>query len=359
MRSLTVDLEIPFETDPLIGVPAFTFTHWLPIGEHNGILASEDQINILLWFDIQTARWGSQPKEEDLIKHVNVLARYVKARITVQSIEDNLAEYMQKRSFKRLPSDSEKDVQSMYSQLGERILRIVLEHVNRLISYARDFKGQYWLLKYDYNLDQMYSLFNKFDGLGKIDDKEWFRFQPGVGDTIRVEMTPEEKYITEGEWKSVCEFVVGRQSAPLVGELLAGAEQLEGNGYGRSALTEAVTALEVAISDFGSSQSASEKLTSVYGERLGIGSLKKQIKRMGLNGTVRYLLPLILPEAILPSKVITACQEAVTLRQNVVHNGSRNVSVVAVRKGISNIKKCCKILDKFTKKSGEKKPGDV
>ena len=162
-------------------------------------------------------------------------------------------------------------------------------------------------------------------------------------------MTPEEKYLTEGEWESVREFVASTCRTPLVGELLAGAEQLEGNGYSRSALTEAVTALEVAISDFGSSQSANEKLASTYSKRLGIGSLKKQIERMGLSGTVKYLLPLILPETMLPTRIIAGCQEAVTLRQNVVHNGQRNVDAVAVRKGILNIKECCKILDEFTK----------
>ena len=46
-------------------------------------------------------------------------------------------------------------------------------------------------------------------------------------------------------------FVIGNRRSPLVFELLARAEQLSGNGYTRAALTEAVTALEVAISDFG------------------------------------------------------------------------------------------------------------
>ena len=55
-------------------------------------------------------------------------------------------------------------------------------------------------------------------------------------------MTPEEKYITESEWNVVREFVAGSRRTPLVQELLAGAEQLAGNGYSRSALTEAVTA---------------------------------------------------------------------------------------------------------------------
>jgi len=347
MPLLTIELKIPLEYEQLIGAPALTFSHWLPIGKKNGIEILENDFKILLWFDIKTTWWASQPKEEEIPNHVNVLAHYINATITTEKIDENLANYMQHRDFSSSPNESEKNIQLKYEQVGQEILEIVLTRVNRLISYARDFKGQYWLLKYDNTAKHSLKYFQKFSGRGKFDNKEQFRFQPGAVDVVHVSIGSEEKYLTEEEWESVRKFVSSDGRTPLVGELLAGAEQLEGNGYGRSALTEAITALEVSIAEFGASENANKQLSSFYCERLGIESLKKQIERMGLSGTVNLLLPLILPETILPTEIVKECQKAITLRQNVVHNGQRNVNPIAIRIGILNIKKCCNILNKY------------
>ena len=161
-------------------------------------------------------------------------------------------------------------------------------------------------------------------------------------------MTPEEKYIAESEWDSVREFVTSETRTPLVGELLAGAERLAANGYGRSALTEAVTALEVAISDLGRSDDPNGKLGLVCGNRLGISNLRRQIEHLGLTGTVRYLLPLVFSEEVLPTDILAGCQDAIALRQNVVHNGQREVNEVKLRQLLSSIMKCCSILHEYS-----------
>ena len=46
MPTLTVELKIPIETEPLIGAPALTFTRWLPLGKDKGIAISEDGIDV-------------------------------------------------------------------------------------------------------------------------------------------------------------------------------------------------------------------------------------------------------------------------------------------------------------------------
>lgn len=353
MPTLTVELKIPIETEPLIGAPALTFTRWLPLGKDKGIALSEDGIDFTFWFDIQATWWASQTNEEELSKHINVLAHYVKAHLTIADIDQRLADYMENRDFSRLPAESEKAIQSEYDGLGQRLLRVVIERVNRLISYARAFKGQYWLLEYNYDADRMHGYFADFKGRARIDNREWFRFQPGTGDSITIEMTPEEKYIDENEWDAIREFVLSTRRTPLVRELLSGAERLAANGYNRSALTEAVTALEVALSDFGRSQDAHAKLGSVCANRLGTSRLQSQIEHMGLTGTVGFLLPLLFPEEILPTNVLAGCRDAIALRQNVVHNGQRDVNEIKLSQAIASIRKCCDILRECANEGGE------
>jgi len=103
-----------------------------------------------------------------------------------------------------------------------------------------------------------------------------------------------------------------------------------------------VTALEVAVSDFSRSDKCNQALASKYGPRMGIDRLQKQVDHMGLSGTVRYLLPLLLPEDALPENILKGCRDAIDARQNVVHNGQREVK--NVKHLISSIESCCKIL---------------
>ncbi len=303
-------------------------------------------MDILLWFDLQSTWWASQPTEEELEKHVNVLAHYVRAEVVVDKVEPDLANYMENRDFSRSPNKSEIQLQSRYQQLGEEILKNILNRLNRLISYARTIKGQYWLVEYPVDLGRMHSFFQKFEAKGSIDSNKQFRFQPGEGDCISISMPSKDKYIKKEEWGKIKEFIEDTKRPPLVLELLAGAEQLEGNDYARSALSESVAALEVAIFSFGRAQDTNSQLASIVGPRLDIKRLSKQIEHMGLSGTIRYLIPLIITEEILPTDVLVTCQEAITERQNVIHNGKRNVNNVS--KYIRAIRKCCKILDEFT-----------
>tara|TARA_R110002072_G_scaffold96366_23_gene212015 strand:- start:1562 stop:2332 length:771 start_codon:yes stop_codon:yes gene_type:complete len=249
---------------------------------------------------------------------------------------------MQNHDFSKLPSSDDASIQEEYEHLGRSILQAVLNRVNRLIVFARVVKGQYWLLGYPLDLNRLDSYFQSFEAVGYIDEGKRFRFQPGAGDCIRISMPPEMKYIKEGEWNEVEQFVQGQYRPSMVLELLAGAQQLAGNGYPRSALTEAVTALEFAVSDFSRSDKCNEALGAKYGPRMGVDRLHKQVERMGLSGTVRYLLPLLLPEDSLPENILKGCRDAIDARQNVVHNGQREIK--NVEHLISSIEACCKIL---------------
>lgn len=348
MNTLTVQLKIPVETEPLIGTPALTFTHWLPIGKENGIRVEEDEVGLVLWLDLESTWWASRPSEDELKNHVNVLVHYILAEVTVHDISDSLAEYMKNRNFMESPNAEHEQIQKEYESLGKRILIVLLNRTNRLIDYARAIKGQYWLLDYKIDIGRLHRYFQTFKAKGQIDTSEVFRFQPGIGDSLSISMTSEDRYIRESEWGEVAKFVTSEARVPLVAELLSGAEQLAGNGYARSALAEAVTALEVAVSDFARSQRHNQELAQIVGPRLGVERLQKQIEHIGFSGTISYLLPLLLPDSVLSAKVLEGCRNAIDARQNVVHNGQREVRDLSQH--VSSIKSCCKILREFCHK---------
>jgi hypothetical protein len=82
---------------------------------------------------------------------------------------------------------------------------------------------------------------------------------------------------------------------------------------------------------------------------MGVDRLQKQVEHMGLSGTIRYLLPLLLPDDELPANVLQGCRDAIDARQNVVHNGQRDVKNVEGL--ISSIETCCETLSSFCENS--------
>lgn len=160
-----------------------------------------------------------------------------------------------------------------------------------------------------------------------------------------VEFPGEERFVTQDEWDEIRTFVCGVSRTPLARTLLAGAEALAANGQRRSALTEAVTALEVALYDFARHANAERAFGPLLAHRINAASLENQIKHMGLSGSINYLLPIILPESDLPHDVITGCQIAITQRQNVVHNGQRDVQAETLRTSLATIRRMCDLLE--------------
>lgn len=116
-------------------------------------------------------------------------------------------------------------------------------------------------------------------------------------------------------------------------------------GHHRSSLTEAVTALEVAIHQFAGNPKTNYFMSSQMAQRIGISTLKEQVEHFGLTGTINYILPFIFSEKKLPSDLIRACQEAIQQRQNVVHNGQRIVQPDKLITYLHCIRSVCKILE--------------
>lgn len=349
MPHLTVTLKIPLDSEsPTDPDAAITFTRWLPVGRDNGIVTDDGEIRILLWFDEKCTWWASQPTADELKKYVNIYARYVYADVQISGLETGLLEYMQRRDLSKLPDKDNEANQFEYDQIAKRILTSVLHRVNRLIAFARSHKGQYWLSEYKIDFDRLRSYFSTFEGRGQVDNGPLFNFRPAQTDVFRIMAGGESRYVTESDWPAFRDFVTGASKPKLIGELLAGAEHLLSIGHYRSAITEAVTALEVAVFGFANDCNADKAFAPHMAERLALRSLKSQVEHLGLSATVNYLLPTILPETLLPASVISECQSALSRRQNIVHNGQRSVHGNDAKCAVSSIRACCEILEKVT-----------
>jgi|SRR5215211_2388172 len=343
-------MSIPLPAQSIVSVPSFTFSHWLPLAEDESITVREEDITLTLRFDMGCLGHVSDIDEAELPRHVNVLADKVRAEVTVSNLADELADYIMhtdyyRRDFETI-SPQEQRLIDEYGALGERVYRFTISRVNRLISYARVQKGQYWLEEYVIGAT-MSGRFVGFDPEVTADGSEWVRWVPSNVSHINVQLMDPSRFITRDDWEKVGEFVRTRSRPPLVGELLAGAESLAANGHRRSALTEAVTALEVAVSEFSQQPQAELAFGSVYAERMDIASLKNQIHHLGLSATVRYLLPVLFTEEQISKETLKACQNAVTRRQRVVHHGQRDVRENELSLFLRSIRQLCSVLESY------------
>lgn len=346
MTDVTVNLVIPIPCEPSIGAPSLTFASWLPIGEAQGIIREQGNIVLKLWFDL-TSTW-QHLKEEELAFHLNVLADRVFADAVLRDTPDELATYMSRRDFTRKPTPEEEPLQQQYDELAYRLFAFVVETLNRFLAYVRSKKGQYWLSEYPIDKGRMASYYVHFQAKANFGDGLLFRFGPSSIDSRTVEWVSNERYIHRDDWDDIRSFVCGTSRPPLVGALLAGAEALAASGQSRSALTEAVAALEVALDNFAIHPNADRAFGAKLRRRLNIASLKHQVRRMGLTGSFSYLLPTILPEAVLSDNILKECQEAIKQRQLVGHQGQREVAAERLKASLTAIRQMCAILDSLT-----------
>lgn len=329
------------------------FHKWLPLESGDFIVVNDGDMTLTFWFAKDCWFTVKDWDLADLPNIVNVKVSTIFADVSIKDVSDDLADFIVHTDYYRRASDSytqeEKRLMQQYEQLGERVHVLTLGRLNRLLSFVRSEKGQYWLEEYPVDPGQRADQFTRFNAQVKSEDSEWNRWVPTITTTIRGAQLPDEtRLIDRDDWSRIRKFVVASGDPDLVGELLARAELLAKSGHRRSALTEAVTALEVAISRFSQNPDAGSEFGSHFAERLNLSSLKGQVGRLGLTGTLRYLFPLIFPEDQLPTEILRPCQEAIGQRQNVVHQGQRDVDERKLNLFLHSIRQMCSILGEYS-----------
>jgi hypothetical protein len=240
-------------------------------------------------------------------------------------------------------------LQAAYDKLGYEILRCVVGAVNRLFAFARSVQGQYWLGEYEIRFDRLRSEFVQFAAKILTPDGKWQDFIPGTviflgGSSV----CSSERFLKQGDWRRAGEYVASEKGEPLVGRLIANAEALADQGHTRSAMIEAVTALEVAVNEFAARPRLENALLKPHVERLGLESFRSVVKHLGFTASWKYLIPVIVPAEVLRSDIVHGCSEAISQRQNVVHNGQRAVKGEIMMRSLRDIRAACKALSSLT-----------
>lgn len=349
---ILVRLEIPFT----LYSPLLVFHRWLPLNDDEALILDQNDIRVRLWFDLNC----SMLKEADFVdieKHANVVVMRVHVDVEMREIPDELAEfiYEERERYasgpKADPDDRYKRLSKLYLDMGQRVLQSAIGAYNRLVTYARITKGQYWLEERTVDFDRMASDFAEFRAKVKIGSREWIRWHPTSEVIVHVRAVNAEdlaRYISKADWPQAKEFLKGRSRPDLVLELLANSEALADVGYRRSAIIEAVAALEVATSRFSESPKLEAVMSAEFLNRIDARSLKSQVEHMGFSATIRFLLPLLFREEVLSSELIAQCQRAIEIRGNVVHQGQRDVDADDLLPLLKAIRETCVILARFT-----------
>jgi hypothetical protein len=328
------------------------FTRWLPFGDEYIITVDQGNMQIRLWLN----RAHSRRSDEELLNIHNYLnpgLSYLSMDVLIRGVPDELIEFVYSERDRpsmgppQSPDERYTQLRQAYADLGQLTLATITEVYNRLIGYCRYEKGQHWLEP----LEPSYGLINQqflpWKAQVRAGDREWIRWYPSLTAKLTLPPMDASRFISKDDWPALVEFVRGDSRPSLVRELLANADALADTGFRRSAIIEAVAALEVSLSRFARGPKMAD-LLGAASRRVDTESLVAQIGHLGLSGSVRYLLPLFFGEVVLPTNIAQDCWRAIDLRGNLVHEGQRDVDEGEAQRMLPALRQLCEILDRYT-----------
>lgn len=335
MPELTISMLLEFDS-PLV------FHKWIPDGEQDAIVFDNGDLKLRIWFDVKCATWASPATREELSRTVNV--HLYRAHVTaVCDISVALAMHLQKKSLSQ-PIAPDSNVETEYNALGRSVHQAVAQRVNRLIEYAFSSKGQYWARRVHFDEDNPGQFFTKTQAIAFLADNRKFRFCPDNVIRIAVSLSDQQRSISPSDWDDIKRFVVNNSSTPIVGNLLARARELAGEGYERASILEAVSALEIRLNKFASERDE-DLLPDRLKARLESGRLSTLIEKVGLRGAFATIIPFLLSENEMPLAILEQCRAAIETRNNVVHRGQREIGQKKLRQMLLAIEGCCSRFD--------------
>ena len=292
-----------------------------------------------LWID-RTCVDALEPVTEELLaKWINIRVTRAFVDVRVPGVNDEIARFIEENPiWKESILDSEdpprRSLAEAYHELGVRVLTEVERSVSHLVGWAYAERRHYWL-KPPINLaSMMMSRNTEYLATVRIDEGLPSRWCPPSRDRLTLIVESRETCIRQGDWESARRFVEGTNRPQLVGELLSNADALLAEAHYRSAIIEAVCALEIAVNDWARSPS----LSAIHREILDVDAsargLKDQVKHLGFVGTLRYLVPIVVAQDCWDKQALEDALRAVEARNNIVHNGQRNVAESSARAGV-------------------------
>ena len=340
------------------GIALLSFASWLPTRDEEQIVVERDNMELKLSVDPSNLadHQRIEPGEE-LPRQRNLLVDSVCAEVTLRACDDSLIAFMIHCATDN--ADRSDPYHKTYQDLGWTVYKLVHDATHRLMSYFRTEKDQIWLEEHEVDPD-IYMSFAGYRARFTVDGIKWHLWNPPSTGFIPAMQTGEDTWIGRDDWERARAFMKTERRATVAVELLAKALADAWMGRRRSAIIDAVPALEVTINEF----ARAPKAQMAFGDRLALRmdttSLKKQVEHLGIHGTVRYLFPVVFPEEKVSTELIRVCQEAIDQRGYIIHGGKRNVSKKMAFRHIAAIRLLCKILREYTQDGNRdaiRKPG--
>lgn len=301
-----LNLELTLKLDS----PA-VFHLWLPQEASDAVVHETEGTTVRFIFESSRGK-----TTEELSKTVNNDSDVLRVSVHKQ-ISNELSTIIKNR-----PGPSDRSDQ--YRQLGDQIQNMIVERANRLIGYLRVRTGQYWLSELKTDPMNPGQFFMHAETVSKLDG-QLVDFDPDQR-LLKVVggFYGPERSVHREQWEDVRAFVSGETRLPLIELLLSNARKLASQGLSRNALIDAVTALEVAVNRFAeeSGHHLNSRFRSVDSST---GSIKSLMEKVGLRGAFAVAIPLLLTEEEFPAKLVNICKDAIELRNNLIHNGAREV----------------------------------
>lgn len=354
-NSLKIHFTVPFGDKT--SSQSIVFSQWIPDNKSDVLIKQYEGVTIRLYFDIKcVSMLGDVTKEGIKSSNTNYVSKLY-AVANLNEINSELTSFI----FNERDSASGKHhgivpgneryehLNYEYKCLGEVVIKAVNDACNRLIEYARNNKGQYWLTALNKDNENLLNRNNSWRAEASINDGDKFRWVPPGTNVIQFEaMVPRESSIKESEWNDVKLNLGSPSRTPLVFELMSNARYLLSEGHRRSAVLEVVSALEVATNDFFKSPNVTALNTPEYASRIDFANLGNQSSHLGFSGSIRYLVPLLFSRDYISDTILGKCYQAIEVRNNVVHTGQRNVGKELAREIVNACVVCCKVLDQHT-----------
>jgi hypothetical protein len=327
---------IPYE---VYGVNRFplVFSRWFPLGDENAITINLEDASVKLWFDKTCTSHVFDIDWDKIDQRINLLCGHVLVDVTIKRMSENL--------ISKIINNEE------YIDIGIEVYTLAITYVNRFISFCKNILGQFWLREYIFDTDLIDQAFIEWEAKAKFQDDNWFRWKPTNKTFIKCgvsEYADRKRYLSNDKWSEIEKYVKSNKRPSLVLELLSNAEDLNRLGRRRNALIEAVTALEVAINNFGRAfkNELPQSITSIL-TRVNMQSLPKYINHLGLEATCHYLLPLLIAEDIFGKNSFQICWDAINERNNVVHNGQRDIDPKKLPIYLTTVRNLCETLEQM------------
>ncbi len=295
------------------------------------IYCSRESISFITAYDrVQT---------ESLKGFEGIPLSYIDVKFKFSNIDENLGTYILDGC-----NSKNENLDELVFEIARNIQANIIKYVNRLIEYVRSYNGQYGLKPISFDEKKLSSNMITLRAIVSENNTNWYDFDIKHSDQLVIGFMDADNALFEYQWEKVKEYVLNNNRTELTLELIANAYYLLDSGHGRSAIIEVCSALETAVSEFSKYKDFSWLNLINSNGRVDPRNISSQINHLKFSTSVKFLFPILFSEQEVSKETINDCIRAIEVRNNVIHNGQRNVDDRMLREIIPQVEVLCKFL---------------